>query len=83
MDKFDYTAEVIEIAPEGDYNVLETIAKIKTEEDEILEINMTQKWNVRKPRPYKNRLSISEPLITGQRVIDSLFPIAKGGTAMV
>lgn len=44
---------------------------------------MIQKWPVRKPRPYKNRLTISTPLITGQRVIDTLFPIAKGGTAMI
>lgn len=85
MNKFDYSAEVIEIAPEGDYTVLDTIAKIKTlgEENQILELNMIQKWPVRKPRPYKNRLTISTPLITGQRVIDTLFPIAKGGTAMI
>ena len=85
MNKFDCKAKVIEIAPEGDYTVLDTIAKIETEGEnsQVLELNMVQKWPVRKPRPYKNRLAISTPLITGQRVIDTLFPIAKGGTAMI
>ena len=85
MNKFDCKAKIIEIAEEGDYTVLETIAKIETleEESQILELNMVQKWPVRKPRPYKNRLTISTPLMTGQRVIDTLFPIAKGGTAMI
>ena len=84
MNKFDCKAKIIEIASEGDYTVLQTIAKIETiEEGQILELNMVQKWPVRKPRPYKNRLTISTPLITGQRVIDTLFPIAKGGTAMI
>ena len=84
MNKFDCKAKIIEIANEGDYTVLQTITKIETiEEGQILELNMVQKWPVRKPRPYKNRLTISTPLITGQRVIDTLFPIAKGGTAMI
>ena len=84
MNKFDCKAKIIEIANEGDHTVLQTIAKIETiEEGQILELNMVQKWPVRKPRPYKNRLTISTPLITGQRVIDTLFPIAKGGTAMI
>ena len=84
MNKFDCKAKIIEIANEGEYTVLQTIAKIETiEEGQILELNMIQKWPVRKPRPYKNRLTISTPLITGQRVIDTLFPIAKGGTAMI
>ena len=85
MNKFDCKAKVIEIAPEGDYTVLENIAKIETQDEEkmVLELNMVQKWPVRKQRPYKQRIAISKPLITGQRVIDTLFPIAKGGTAMI
>ena len=85
MNKFDCKAKIIEIVPEGDYTVLDTIAKImiQDEKKQILELNMVQKWPVRKPRPYQNRLAISTPLITGQRVIDTLFPIAKGGTAMI
>ena len=83
MNKFNLKAWVTEILPEGEYKVTDIVAKIRTEEGQILELNMLQKWPVRKPRPYKNRMPISTPLITGQRVIDSLFPIAKGGTAMI
>lgn len=83
MNRFDVEAEVIEIAQEGEYKVTDTIAKIKTEDGEILELNMLTKWAARKQRPYKTRMPISEPLITGQRVIDSIFPVAKGGTVMI
>ena len=83
MNKYDVEAEVAEIVNEGDYTVLDTIAKLKTENGDTLDLNMTQKWPVRKPRPFKTRIPISTPLITGQRVIDSIFPIAKGGTAMI
>ena len=76
-------AEIISIAKEGDYRAKDTIATIRTKEGKIIEVNMIQKWPVRKPRPYSLRKSLSKPLITGQRVIDSLFPIAKGGTAMI
>lgn len=83
MNHFKEKTKVIYIASEGDYRVLDVIAKLETEEGKILELNMVQKWAVRKPRPYQTRIPISTPLITGQRVIDSLFPIAKGGTAMI
>lgn len=83
MNKFDYELEIVEIANEGEYKATDTIAKLKTKTGKILELNMIQKWPVRKQRPYKKRIPISEPLITGQRVIDSLFPLAKGGTAMI
>ncbi len=83
MNRFDVEAEVIEIAQEGEYKVTDTIAKIKTEDGEILELNMLTKWAARKQRPYKTRMPIYEPLITGQRVIDSIFPVAKGGTVMI
>lgn len=83
MNKYDYQAKIVDIVKEGDYTVLDTIAKIETSEGIILELNMMQKWPVRKPRPYNKRLPLSSPLITGQRVIDSLFPMAKGGTAMI
>ena len=74
--------EVIEIK-EGDFNVKEMVAKIKTDNQEIKEINMLQRWSVRRPRPLKEKLSPDEPLTTGQRVIDTFFPIAKGGTACI
>lgn len=73
---------IVEIAPQGDYTVTEVIATIDTSHKKT-EVCMLQKWPVRKPRPYGRRLAPSTPLITGQRVIDSLFPIAKGGSASI
>jgi len=64
----------------GEFTVIETIAKIRTK-DGVGDISMMQKWPVRKPRPYKEKLVPNMPLITGQRVIDTFFPIVKGGTA--
>ena len=83
MNKFNVDGKILEIAKEGEYKVTDTIAKIKTNDGKVLELNMLQEWPVRKQRPFKNRIAISEPLITGQRVIDSIFPMAKGGTAMI
>ena len=83
MCSYNGEGTIVEIATEGDYTVKDCIAKIKTEEGNIIELNMIQKWPVRKQRPYQTRMSLTKPLITGQRVIDSLFPIAKGGTAMI
>ena len=74
---------VIESIESGDFTVEDTIAKIKTEAGEIKELTMMQKWPVRLGRPYKEKLIPDRPLITGQRVIDTLFPIAKGGIAAV
>ncbi|MCM8791820.1 MAG: V-type ATP synthase subunit A [Candidatus Omnitrophica bacterium] len=67
---------------EGDYKVTDTIAKIDSE-GEIIEIKMLQIWPVRKQRPIRERLVPDSPLITGQRVIDTFFPVAKGGTACI
>ncbi len=83
MNKFNVDGKILEIAKEGEHKVTDTIAKIKTNDGKVLELNMLQEWPVRKQRPFKNRIAISEPLITGQRVIDSIFPMAKGGTAMI
>ena len=66
----------------GDFTVDETIAVVETEKGDK-EVCMLQKWPVRRGRPYKQKLAPSAPLITGQRVIDTLFPIAKGGVAAV
>lgn len=66
----------------GEANVLEPIAKIATDKGEI-ELPMLQKWPVRRGRPYKEKLAPTEPMVTGQRVIDTLFPVAKGGVAAV
>lgn len=67
---------------EGEFKVTDEIAVIKTEEDEI-KLTMIQRWPVRSPRPYKEKLPPTEPLITGTRVIDTFFPVAKGGTACI
>jgi len=68
---------------EGEYTLLDTIVTLETEDGTSKEITMLQKWPVRVGRPYKEKLSPNMPLITGQRVIDTLFPIAKGGVAAV
>ncbi|MBP5458617.1 MAG: V-type ATP synthase subunit A, partial [Clostridia bacterium] len=67
----------------GEYTLEETIAVVETEKGEKKEITLLQKWPVRVGRPYKEKLSPTVPLVTGQRVIDCLFPIAKGGTAAI
>ncbi|WP_198324584.1 ATP synthase subunit A [Methanopyrus sp. KOL6] len=77
------SGEVIEIAADGEYTVEDTIAVIEDEEGEEHEVTMMQEWPVRKPRPYKRKLDPEEPMITGQRVIDTFFPVAKGGTAAI
>ena len=75
---------IIESAkPSGKYCVTDEILKIKTDSGETVNITLTEKWAIRKPRPVKERLSPDTPLITGQRVIDTLFPIAKGGAAAI
>ncbi len=68
---------------EGDFTVTDQIASIKSKDGSEYKLTLMQKWPVRKGRPYKQKLSPDKPLVTGQRVIDTLFPIAKGGTAAV
>ena len=68
---------------EGDYRITDRIGKIKRNDGTIEEIMLSQKWPVRVSRPYAQKLPPVEPMITGQRSIDALFPIAKGGTACV
>ena len=68
---------------EGDYNVTETVAVIETANGTEQPLTLMQRWPVRRGRPYKEKLSPDMPLVTGQRVIDALFPIAKGGVAAV
>ncbi len=67
---------------EGNFTVEEVICRVETA-DGVKDISMLTRWPVRTPRPYKKKLHPDEPLITGQRVIDTLFPVAKGGTACV
>ncbi len=73
---------VVKEIKQGDFTVDETICVVETEKGDV-NIAMLQKWPVRKGRPYREKLSPKAPLVTGQRVIDTLFPIAKGGVAAV
>ncbi|MEG1394501.1 MAG: V-type ATP synthase subunit A [Clostridia bacterium] len=73
---------IVEKITSGEFNVLETVAILATDNGKK-DVCMLQKWPVRKGRPYKEKLSPTMPMITGQRVIDTLFPIAKGGVAAV
>lgn len=70
------------IATNGNYTIVDTIAKVKCGE-ETVDITMKQKWPIKQARPYTQRQPISKPLVTGQRVMDTMFPLAKGGTAAI
>ncbi|MDR3574674.1 MAG: V-type ATP synthase subunit A [Anaerolineaceae bacterium] len=70
------------VAPQGEYTIVDPIARLKTAHGEQ-ELTMLQRWPVRRLRPYKARLGQNQPLITGQRVLDTFFPLAKGGAAAI
>ncbi len=74
--------QVTSVAPEGDYPVEEVVARMETGRGEQ-ELTLLQRWPVRRVHPLRERLKPTVPLITGQRIIDILFPVAKGGTAAV
>lgn len=73
----------IESISEIEATITQPIAKLKTDNGDVIDVPMLQKWPVRQGRPYAEKLPPAEPMITGQRVIDTLFPIAKGGVAAV
>jgi V/A-type H+-transporting ATPase subunit A len=73
-------ATITEIVKEGDYDLEDVIAQAKSKSADKIELKMYHKWPVRKPRPYAERYDPTVPLVTGQRIIDTYFPIAKGGT---
>ena len=75
------TGTIVSIAP-GDYTVTDTVAVVRTDAGEKA-LTLMQKWPVRRERPRQRKLSPNRPLITGQRVVDALFPIAKGGVAAI
>lgn len=70
------------LAPEGEYTVEDVIAEVERE-GKVYELKMMHKWPVRVARPYKSKLEPTEPLITGMRILDTLFPMAKGGTGAI
>lgn len=75
--------EVTEVKPDGKYKINDTIVTLKDKKGNAHELTLCQRWPIRIPRPVSRRLPAQRPLITGQRVIDTLFPIAKGGAAAI
>ena len=69
--------------PDGKYNITQTIAVLTLDDGSEYPLKLAQKWPIRVPRPTSKRYPASKPLVTGQRILDTLFPIAKGGTAAV
>ena len=74
---------IIEIKKDGQYKINDVVMKLKDDSGVIHDITLIQKWPIRRPRPINARKPLSIPLATGQRVIDTMFPIAKGGTAAI
>lgn len=79
----DMSGMVEYVAPNGKYKVNDVVLKLRVDEETVTELTLTQKWPIRTPRPIKKRLPISKPLITGQRIVDTILPLAKGGTAAI
>ncbi len=77
------TEGILKEIKEGDFKVTDTVAVLKKDDGTDLEITLIQKWPVRRERPYAKKIAPDKPLVTGQRVIDTLFPIAKGGVAAI
>lgn len=79
----DTDGYVIKAVPDGSYTILDTLVVLQNKDGGEQPLTMTQKWPVRNPRPSARRFPVSQPLVTGQRILDTLFPIAKGGTAAI
>ncbi len=79
----DMAGKVIKVVPDGEYTIDETLITLELADGSQKELTMTQHWPIRVPRPVNSRFSASVPLITGQRIVDTMFPIAKGGTAAI
>ena len=77
------SGEIVSVNPDGQYTVETPIAVLKTDKGKTVELTLAQKWPIRTPRPTKKRLPANKPLVTGQRIIDTVFPIAKGGAAAI
>ncbi|MCH5205733.1 MAG: V-type ATP synthase subunit A [Oscillospiraceae bacterium] len=77
------SGEVVFAAENGQYTVNDTIIRLKTDDGTEIPLTMVQKWPIKRSRPIAKRLPINRPLITGQRIIDTIIPIAKGGAAAI
>ena len=79
----DMEGFVLSVAEDGDYTIEEPLVTIQKKDGSEAVLSMTQKWPIRVPRPVSRRYPASRPLITGQRIVDTLFPLAQGGTAAI
>ena len=79
----DLEGHILRVAPDGDYTIHDTLAVLQLADGSEKELTMTQRWPIRIPRPVHTRYSATMPLLTGQRIFDTLLPIAKGGTAAI
>ena len=75
--------ELLELAPEGDYTIDEVIGRVKLADGRIEKLHLFHRWPVRTPRPFKQRDHAVAPLITGQRILDTFYPLLKGGKAAI
>lgn len=79
----DIEGVVETVVEDGKYNIVTPIITVRQKNGALIEIPLAQKWPIRVPRPIMKRYPASQPLVTGQRILDTLFPIAKGGTAAI
>ena len=79
----DISGTVETVFPDGSYTIGETLVTVFQPDETVAKLSMIQKWPIRVPRPVTKRFPASRPLVTGQRILDTLFPIAKGGTAAI
>ncbi|MBF0190748.1 MAG: V-type ATP synthase subunit A [Magnetococcales bacterium] len=79
----DQAGEVVSIVAQGEWTDDETVCQLKDGQGRLIDIAMSHPWPVRRPRPVTQRLPVGPPLLTGQRILDTLFPVARGGKAMV
>lgn len=79
----DLDGYVIDVVPDGEYTIDDVLITLQLHDGSERKLTMTQKWPIRTPRPTAKRFPAIKPLVTGQRILDTLFPIAKGGTAAI
>jgi V/A-type H+/Na+-transporting ATPase subunit A len=79
----DVAGTLVDLAAEGDYTVHDVVATVRGEDGADHPVKLAQRWPARRPRPCRTRHAAASPLVTGQRVIDTLFPLARGGAAAI
>ncbi len=79
----DVEGYVLDVVPDGQYTINEPLLTLQLMDGSEKKLTMTQKWPIRRPRPTAKRFPAQKPLITGQRILDTMFPLAKGGTAAI